>query len=156
HRPVRAGALRQPPGRRAARPARSTLGRTMSAVLEIRDLSLSIGGARVVDRVSLAVQPGQVMALVGESGCGKSLTALAAMRLLPRAVEPEGGEVRLAGEDLVRLPEPRMRAMRGRRIAMIFQEPLAALDPLATVGAQVAEATGLRGAAARQAVLAML
>jgi oligopeptide/dipeptide ABC transporter ATP-binding protein len=129
----------------------------MSAtVLEIRDLALSIGGARVVDGVSCAVGPGEVLALVGESGCGKSLTALAAMRLLPRAATLEGGEVLIDGQNLLALPERRLRSMRGRRIAMIFQEPLAALDPLATVGTQVAEATGRSGAAARNAVLAML
>jgi peptide/nickel transport system ATP-binding protein len=129
----------------------------MSAiVLEVRDLALSIGGARVVDGVSFAVRPGEVLALVGESGCGKSLTALAAMRLLPRAVALVGGQVLLDGENLVALPEPRLRSMRGRRMAMIFQEPLAALDPLATVGTQVAEATGRSGSAAREEVLAML
>jgi oligopeptide/dipeptide ABC transporter ATP-binding protein len=127
-----------------------------AAVLEIRDLALSINGARVVDGVSCAVAPGEVLALVGESGCGKSLTALAAMRLLPRAVNLEGGEVRLDGQDLLALPEHRVRPMRGRRIAMIFQEPLAALDPLATVGTQAAEATGKSAAGAREEVLAML
>jgi oligopeptide/dipeptide ABC transporter ATP-binding protein len=127
-----------------------------AAVLEVRDLVLTIGGARVVDGVSFAVRPGEVLALVGESGCGKSLTALAAMRLLPRAVALEGGQVLLDGENLVALPEARVRPMRGRRMAMIFQEPLAALDPLATVGTQVAEATGQSGAAAREEVLAML
>ena len=129
---------------------------TMKPVLEIRDLALAIGGSRVVDGVSCAVAPGEVLALVGESGCGKSLTALAAVRLLPRAATLAGGEVLLDGENLVALPEQRMRALRGRRIAMIFQEPLAALDPLSSVGTQVAEATGLSGAAARGAVLAML
>jgi len=127
-----------------------------AAVLEVRDLVLSIGGARVVDGVSFAVRPGEVLALVGESGCGKSLTALAAMRLLPRAVALERGQVLLDGENLVALPEQRMRSMRGRRMAMIFQEPLAALDPLATVGAQVAEATGRSAARVREEVLATL
>ena len=127
-----------------------------AAVLEVRDLVLSIGGARVVDGVSFAVRPGEVLALVGESGCGKSLTALAAMRLLPRAVALERGQVLLDGENLVALPEQRMRSMRGRRMAMIFQEPLAALDPLATVGTQVAEATGRSAARVREEVLAML
>jgi peptide/nickel transport system ATP-binding protein len=96
------------------------------------------------------------MALVGESGCGKSLTALAAMRLLPRAVTRIRGSVALSGTDLYARPEREVRRLRGRRISMIFQEPLAALDPLSSVGAQVAEATGLRGAAARRAVLTML
>jgi oligopeptide/dipeptide ABC transporter ATP-binding protein len=78
------------------------------------------------------------------------------MRLLPRAVTRVRGVVELAGSDLYARPEREVRRLRGRKISMIFQEPLAALDPLASVGAQVAEATGLRGGAARQAVLAML
>ena len=97
-----------------------------------------------------------MLALVGESGCGKSLTAQAIMRLLPRAVQQRRGRIDLAGTDLCTLPEGRMRRVRGRRLSMIFQEPQAALDPLSTVGNQVAEATGLRGAAARAAVLRML
>ncbi len=128
----------------------------MIPALDVRDLSLAIGGARVVDGVSFAVRAGEVLALVGESGCGKSITAFAAMRLLPRAVTMTGGQLLLEGNDLAALPESRMRRLRGRRMSMIFQEPLAALDPLSTVGTQVAEATGLRGAAAREAVLAML
>ena len=127
----------------------------MSPALSVEGLTLSIGGANIVDDVSFSVARGEVLALVGESGCGKSLTAQAAMRLLPRAVKHERGEVRLAGNDLYALPERRVQQLRGRRISMIFQEPQAALDPLSTVGAQVAEASGLRGAAARAAVLAM-
>ncbi len=128
----------------------------MSPALSVAGLTLSIGGANIVDGVSFSVARGEVLALVGESGCGKSLTAQAAMRLLPRAVKQERGEVRLAGSDLSALPERRLQQLRGRRISMIFQEPQAALDPLSTVGTQVAEASGLRGAAARAAVLAML
>ena len=128
----------------------------MNAALSVRDLTLGIGGASVVDGMAFDVAPGQVMALVGESGCGKSLTALAAMRLLPRAVTRVRGRVDLAGVDLYARSEREVRRLRGRKISMIFQEPLAALDPLSTVGAQVAEGTGLHGAAARQAVLAML
>jgi peptide/nickel transport system ATP-binding protein len=128
----------------------------MNAALSVRDLTLGIGGASVVDGMAFDVAPGEVMALVGESGCGKSLTALAAMRLLPRAVTRVRGRVDLAGVDLYARSEREVRRLRGRKISMIFQEPLAALDPLSTVGAQVAEGTGLHGAAARQAVLAML
>lgn len=128
----------------------------MNPALSVRDLTLDIGGASVVDGMAFDVAPGEVMALVGESGCGKSLTALAAMRLLPRAVTRVRGRVELAGVDLYARPEREVRRLRGRKISMIFQEPLAALDPLSPVGAQVAEGTGLRGAAARQAVLAML
>ena len=130
----------------------------MSALpaLTVRDLTLAIDGTPVVDGVGFDVHPGEVVALVGESGCGKSLTALAVMRLLPRAVTQLLGEIRLGDDDLTALSEPRVRRLRGRRIGMIFQEPLAALDPLATVGNQVAEATGLRSGTARRAVLDML
>ena len=128
----------------------------MNAALAVDGLTLSIDGVRVVDGVSFAVAPGEVLALVGESGCGKSLTAQATMRLLPRAVTLVGGQVSVGGDDLYAMREARARALRGRRIAMIFQEPRAALDPLSTVGTQIAEATGLRGAAARAAVLQML
>ena len=124
--------------------------------LEIEDLVLSIGGTPVVDGISVAVQPGEVLALVGESGCGKSLTAMAAIRLLPGIVQRARGRIALEGHDLYAMSEREARRLRGRRIAMIFQEPQAALDPLSTVGTQIAEATGLRGRAARDAVLAML
>ncbi len=128
----------------------------MTTALSVHDLTLDIGGTTVVDGVGFDVAPGEVMALVGESGCGKSLTAMAAMRLLPRAVTRARGRVELAGTDLYTLSEPQVRRLRGRKISMIFQEPLAALDPLSPVGVQIAEGTGLRGAAARKAVLAML
>ena len=128
----------------------------MTPALSVRDLTLAIGGASVVDGLAFDVAPGEVMALVGESGCGKSLTALAAMRLLPPAVKRVRGHVALAGVDLYGLSEREVRRLRGRTISMIFQEPLAALDPLSPVGAQIAEGAGLRGAAARQAVLAMM
>ncbi len=124
--------------------------------LVVEDLVLAIGGVPVVDGIGFSVQPGEVLALVGESGCGKSLTAQATIRLLPDAVERRRGRVTLEGSDLYALTEREARRLRGRRIAMIFQEPQAALDPLSTVGTQIGEATGLRGAAARTAVLAML
>ena len=126
------------------------------AALAVDDLSLAIGAARVVDGIGFAVAPGEVLALVGESGCGKSLTAQAVMRLLPDAIRQVSGRVRLAGDDISVLPERRMRDLRGRRISMIFQEPQAALDPLATVGAQVAEALRLAPRSAREKVRRML
>ncbi len=128
----------------------------MSAALEVSGLTLAIGGVAVVDDVSFSVAPGEVMALVGESGCGKSITALALMRLLPRAVRLAGGRIMLGDEDIATLPERRMRARRGRGISMIFQEPQAALDPLAPIGAQIREASGLPRAEARSAVRRML
>ena len=124
--------------------------------LTVENLRLEVNGAPVVDGVSFALAPGEVLALVGESGCGKSLTAQAVMRLLPGAVRRRGGRVLLGATDIYALPERAVRRLRGQEVSMIFQEPLAALDPLATVGAQVAEATGLRGRAARSAVLSAL
>jgi oligopeptide/dipeptide ABC transporter ATP-binding protein len=132
-------------------------GSSMTAALAVADLTLAIGGISVVEGVGFSIAPGEVMALVGESGCGKSLTAHALLRLLPREVKQTAGRILLGGEDITVLPERRMRQLRGRRISMIFQEPQAALDPLATVGAQVREASGLaRGGTSRDAVRRML
>ena len=115
---------------------------------------------RAVDGVSLEIAHGETFALVGESGCGKSLTALSVMRLLPDAGMIVGGAVELGGENLLALPETRMRDVRGRRIAMIFQEPMLSLNPVMTVGAQIAETlrrhTGLEGAAIERRVLELL
>jgi len=111
--------------------------------LVLRDLRVAIeGGEHVllpVDGVSFGVAPGQCVALLGESGCGKSLTALAAMRLLPEGVKVVGGDVTLDGESLLDLPERRMRGVRGGRLAMIFQEPMTSLNPVLTVGGQIHE-----------------
>ena len=128
----------------------------MTAALEVENLSLSIGTTPFVDAVSLAVAPGEILALVGESGCGKSLTAQAIMRLLPSAIRQTGGRVRLAGDDITAMPESALRTLRGRAMSMIFQEPQAALDPLARIGGQIAEALRLPRAQARPKVLRML
>jgi oligopeptide/dipeptide ABC transporter ATP-binding protein len=118
------------------------------------------GRVAVVDRVALQIAPGETLALVGESGCGKSITALAIMRLVPRPgrIEPES-RIRFDGRDLLALPVPEMRALRGGRIGMIFQEPMTSLNPVTTVGAQVAEAIRLHAdisaAEARQRTVAM-
>ncbi|MFQ5579090.1 MAG: dipeptide ABC transporter ATP-binding protein [Nitrospiria bacterium] len=98
------------------------------------------GAVRAIDGVSFEVQRGETFALVGESGCGKSMTALSIMKLIP---EPAGriisGKILLEGEDLCQLPEVEMRQLRGRRVSMIFQEPMTSLNPVMTVGAQISE-----------------
>jgi peptide/nickel transport system ATP-binding protein len=108
---------------------------------------------RAIDGLRLAIERGETFALVGESGCGKSMTALALMRLLPENGRIAAGDVTLGAQDLLALPERAMRAVRGGRIGMIFQEPSTSLNPVLRVGDQVIEAieahTPLRGAAAR-------
>jgi oligopeptide/dipeptide ABC transporter ATP-binding protein len=110
--------------------------------LEVRDLALSVGDRRrrwrVVDGVSFAVEAGRSLGIVGESGCGKSLTLRGVMALTPAAVRIDAGIVALAGEELP-LHGRRTRAARRGRLAMIFQDPLSALDPVHPAGAQVAE-----------------
>jgi peptide/nickel transport system ATP-binding protein len=134
-------------------------------LLEVRDLAVRVahadGTAAVVAGLDFRIARGETLALLGESGCGKSMTALALMRLLPPAVVAVTGQVRLAGADLLRLPERAMRRVRGGQVAMIFQEPQTALNPVLTVGAQVAEAvrrhTGRHGArAVRERVVELL
>ena len=115
---------------------------------------------RAVDGVSFDIARGETFALVGESGCGKSLTALSIMRLLPDAGQIVGGKIELDGVDLLALPETRMRDVRGARVAMIFQEPMLSLNPVMTVGAQIAETlerhTDLEGASLERRVLELL
>jgi peptide/nickel transport system ATP-binding protein/oligopeptide transport system ATP-binding protein len=101
------------------------------------------GTIRPVADVSFSVRAGGTLGIVGESGSGKSLTALSIMRLLPDNAAIESGAVRFEGEDLARLPESRMRHLRGQAIGMVFQEPMTALNPVLPVGAQVAEAMTL-------------
>jgi peptide/nickel transport system ATP-binding protein len=99
------------------------------------------GTVRAVDGVSFSIAPGETLGIVGESGCGKSVTALSILRLLPRkGARIVGGSVRFEGHDLVPLSEAKMRRIRGDRIAMIFQEPMTSLNPVHTIGAQIAEA----------------
>jgi peptide/nickel transport system ATP-binding protein len=102
-------------------------------------LDTARGQVRAVDRISFELRDGECFALVGESGCGKSMTALSLMRLLPEAGRIAGGRVALNELDVLRLPEAAMRAVRGRRLAMIFQEPATALNPVMTVGRQITE-----------------
>jgi peptide/nickel transport system ATP-binding protein len=116
---------------------------SIAPVLVVEDLTVDIDGASVVDGVSFAVGAGEVMALVGESGCGKSLTALALLGLLPGTAHVVRGRIMLDEVDLVSLSDPEMRRVRGSRLSIIFQEATASLDPLATVGSQIAEAYAL-------------
>ncbi|MFN3648115.1 MAG: ABC transporter ATP-binding protein [Armatimonadota bacterium] len=95
---------------------------------------------RAVDDVSFDLAPGEVLGVVGESGCGKSVTALSVMRLVPSPPATISGEVRFHGRDLLAAPEREMRAIRGGQIAMVFQDPLSSLNPVMTIGFQVAEA----------------
>ena len=115
----------------------------MTALLEINDLTLQLGSLEqpvtAVDGVSLQINQGEVFALLGESGCGKSMTALSIMRLLPESGRITGGEVLLDGESLLDLPEVDMRNYRGGKIAMIFQEPMTSLNPVMMIGEQIAE-----------------
>jgi peptide/nickel transport system ATP-binding protein len=99
------------------------------------------GITRAVDGVSFTVAPGETLGIVGESGCGKSVTALSIMRLLPpRLGRTVGGSIRFEGKDLLALDEASMRSIRGNSIAMIFQEPMTSLNPVLTIGDQIAEA----------------
>jgi len=108
------------------------------------------GALRAVDGVSFELRKGECFALVGESGCGKSMTALSIMRLLPEAGRIVGGRCLLDGVDLLALPEAAMRSVRGARIAMIFQEPATALNPVLTIGRQIAEVIERHAASSKQ------
>jgi peptide/nickel transport system ATP-binding protein len=126
-------------------------------LLQIVDLKVELdadaGVVRALDGLRLSIKRGETFALVGESGCGKSMTALALMRLLPENGRVSDGQVRLGDLDVLDLPESAMRSVRGARIGMIFQEPSTSLNPVMRVGDQIVEAiethTALRGAAAR-------
>lgn len=128
------------------------------SVLEVEDLGIRIGGRPIVRGLDLEIARGERVALVGESGSGKSLTALALLGLADAA--RVSGSVRLAGEQLLGRSEAQWRATRGRDIAMVFQEPMTALNPLKTIGRQIGESlrlhAGLRGAAARERSIALL
>jgi peptide/nickel transport system ATP-binding protein len=128
-------------------------------VLDVRGLGVEFqtrgGIARVLDDVGFSLQRGQTLGLVGESGCGKSMTALAMMRLIPT---PPGritsGSVMLGGRDLLAIDEAEMRTFRGNRISMIFQEPMTSLNPAYTVGDQISEAVRLHQGLDRKAATA--
>ncbi|MFJ2781416.1 MULTISPECIES: dipeptide ABC transporter ATP-binding protein [unclassified Kitasatospora] len=121
------------------------------ALLEVDGLRVTAGGAEVVRGVDFTLRPGEILGLVGESGSGKTLTALAVNRMLPPGCGTAGGAVRFDGTDLLTLPEPGMRAVRGRRIGMVFQDPLAYLNPRMPIGRQLAEAARVHGAGRAEA-----
>ena len=133
-------------------------------VLEIAGLSIALPGggdrARAIDDVSFSVGRGEIVCVVGESGSGKSVTAFSVMGLLAKVLRPVAGAIRLEGEDVLAATPQRLRALRGDRMAMIFQEPMTALNPVLTIGDQIEEVlrihTDLDQPARRARVLAML
>ena len=138
---------------------------TPDNLIEIRDLAVEFASGkqrqRVVSNVSCDIRRGETLALVGESGSGKSVTAHSILRLLPYpAASHPSGSIRYAGQDLLNISEAKLRKIRGNRIAMVFQEPMTALNPLHTIERQISEILqlhkGLRGAAARSRVLELL
>ena len=133
----------------------------MPPLLEIRGLCTEFrqkrGVLKAVRGVDLTLEPGETLALVGESGCGKSITAASVMRLVPPPGKIVSGSVLFKGEDLLACSEEQMRKIRGNRIAMVFQDPMTSLNPVFTIGHQVAEGLRIhrgldRGAAEREAI----
>jgi len=131
---------------------------TTAPLLAVEDLRTYFkteeGVVRAVDGVSFGIDPGETLGIVGESGCGKSVTALSIMRLLPKNARNGGGSILLEGRDLLALPEPEMRDIRGNRIGMIFQEPMTSLNPVHTIGEQIAEAVRIHQHLGRSAAFA--
>ena len=137
----------------------------MASLLEIRNLETSFktegGFVRAVDDVSLTIEPGEVVGLVGESGCGKTVTSLSILQLLPTPpASIDEGEILFQGRDLLKLTPEELRRIRGNEIAMIFQEPMTSLNPVFTIGNQLIEAIelhqNLSGKAARARAIEML
>jgi peptide/nickel transport system ATP-binding protein len=129
----------------------------MQNTAEINQLSVAFQSpaktVMALDKVSFNLYPGETLVLLGESGCGKSLTSLALMRLLPRSgVYGADSQINVNGEDILNLPEQMMRQLRGRRLAMIFQEPMTALNPVMTIGEQISEVLIRHNALASQDV----
>lgn len=137
----------------------------MTPLLSLQNLKVEFdtqdGRVRVIDHVSFDLAPGEVLGVVGESGCGKSMTALAILGLVPKPTgHITGGAIRYQGEDLVTASDSRLRQVRGNEISMIFQEPMTSLNPVYTVGEQIAETLrlhqGLSRTAAEQRAIEML
>ena len=114
------------------------------------EISRRRGSFAAVDDVSFTVRRGEIMGLVGESGCGKTMTVLSLMRLLPAAATITAGRALLDGRDLIGLSEREMRSVRGRDVAMVFQEPMTSLDPSFTIGSQMTETIRAHGAGTKQ------
>ncbi len=128
------------------------------ALLEVESLRTHFatpnGAVRAVDGVSFTIDSGETVALVGESGCGKSVTSMSILRLLPSPPAYFAGTIRFEGRDLLTLPEPEMRALRGNDVSMIFQEPMTSLNPVLTIGWQIGESLRLhQGLSRREARL---
>ena len=137
----------------------------MSALLEIKDLQTSFntdgGKVRAVDHVNLRIGAGEVVGLVGESGCGKTAVSLSILQLLPTPPATiDGGEINFDGRDLLKLSKDELRSIRGNDIAMIFQEPMTSLNPVFTIGNQLMESVqlhqGLSGSDLRDRAIEML
>jgi oligopeptide/dipeptide ABC transporter ATP-binding protein len=134
----------------------------MSALLAVEQLTTGLGahGPEILSSVSLTLQAGEVLGVVGESGSGKSVLALSIMGLLPHPITVRGGRVLLEGRDLLKLPGQQMRSLRGKDVAMIFQEPMTSLNPVMRVGTQIGEVLrwhlALQGNAAHEEGVALL
>jgi oligopeptide/dipeptide ABC transporter ATP-binding protein len=156
--PLRSGAQSQ------STALQSRPGDDQATLLDVRNLVTSIKGRhrdfRAVDDVSFQVQRGEIFGVVGESGCGKSMTALSLMQLLPVNAENSGGQVLFEGTDLLTLKDREMRRIRGNAMSMVFQEPMTALDPAFTIGAQITEVirahSNVSGGEARDRAATML
>ena len=129
-------------------------------LVAVSDLKVRIGEAQPVDGVSFRIARGETLALLGESGCGKSLTALALMGLLPNGAEFAGGSIEYSGRELLALDPQQRRSLRGSHMAMVFQEPMSSLNPVMSIGRQIGEAVrlhqGLRGAQLQARVVQLL
>ena len=133
-------------------------------LLSVKNLTVvfktRFGEVPVIDDVSFSIAPGEILGIVGESGCGKTMTSLAIMRLMPEQGIITSGSIRLSGEDLVLASEARMRGLRGNEISMVFQEPMTSLNPVFSVGEQIAEVLtahqGLSKSEAREQAVELL
>jgi oligopeptide/dipeptide ABC transporter ATP-binding protein len=142
------------------KPAPVDPGLKRSVLLEVARLSVAFGGAPVVDDASFRVYPGETLALVGESGSGKTSAALAVLGLLPESASVEAGEIRFRGREVRKLAPAERRALLGAEVGVVFQDPLASLDPVMTIGAQLSEVLAVPGelsrAEIRERALALL